>query len=81
MDDLLAVLDAVGSAKTHVLGLWDGAMAAMMFAASNPDRVSSLTLYSASREGDGLRTRAGATTSGTHSCPRSEPAGAPGRTP
>jgi class 3 adenylate cyclase/alpha-beta hydrolase superfamily lysophospholipase len=50
-DDTLAVLDDAGSARTAVLGIWDGCAAAMAFAATYPQRVSSLVLYSASPGG------------------------------
>ncbi len=53
MDDILAVLDAAGSAKTNLLGIWDGCSAAMMFAATHADRVSSLLLYSSAPRGKG----------------------------
>jgi class 3 adenylate cyclase len=53
IDDVLAVLDAAGSVRAHVLAFWDGCLPAMMLAATHSDRVASLTLYSASRRGSG----------------------------
>jgi class 3 adenylate cyclase/alpha-beta hydrolase superfamily lysophospholipase len=48
MDDVRAVMDAVGSERACVLGAADGGPVAMMFAASHPERVSSLILESTS---------------------------------
>jgi len=48
IDDLEIVLDEVGSAKASLLGIWDGCLTSILFAATNPDRVSSLILFSAS---------------------------------
>ena len=45
MDDLRAVLDAVGSERAHVFGESEGGTMAMQFAATYPERVSSLILY------------------------------------
>lgn len=47
VEDLRVVLDAAGSAKTALLGLWDGCLTATLFAATYPERVSSLILFSA----------------------------------
>jgi class 3 adenylate cyclase len=47
VEDLRVVLDAAGSAKTALLGIWDGCLTAILFAASYPERVSSLILFSA----------------------------------
>lgn len=44
-DDLRAVLDAVGSRRTAVLATNDAGAAAMLFAATDPDRVSALVLF------------------------------------
>ena len=46
--DLEIVLDEVGSAKATLLGLWDGCATSVLFAATNPERVASLILFSAS---------------------------------
>ncbi len=46
--DLEIVLDEVGSAKATLLGLWDGCDTSILFAATNPERVASLILFSAS---------------------------------
>jgi class 3 adenylate cyclase/pimeloyl-ACP methyl ester carboxylesterase len=46
--DLEIVLDEVGSAKATLLGLWDGCDTSILFAATNPERVASLILMSAS---------------------------------
>jgi pimeloyl-ACP methyl ester carboxylesterase len=43
--DLAAVLDAVGSARTALFGFSMGGPLSVMFAASHPDRTSSLVLY------------------------------------
>ena len=45
MDDVLAVMDAVGSEKAALLGSLEGGPLAMLFAATHPERVSSLVLY------------------------------------
>jgi len=48
LDDLEVVLDEVGSARTSLLGLWDGCVTSVLFAATHPERVSSLILFTAS---------------------------------
>ena len=45
MEDARAVLDAVGIARTHVLGWSEGGALAVLLAASRPERVESLVLY------------------------------------
>jgi pimeloyl-ACP methyl ester carboxylesterase len=45
MDDLRAVLDAVGSERAAVLGFSEGGSLAMMFAATYPERVQALGLF------------------------------------
>jgi class 3 adenylate cyclase len=45
MGDLLAVLAAVGSERPAVFGISEGGPMSMLFAATHPDRVSSLVLY------------------------------------
>lgn len=45
LDDMLAVLDAVGSRKTALLGIHEAGTVCMMFAATHPDRISHLVLY------------------------------------
>lgn len=45
MDDLRAVLDAVGSERAAVLGFSEGGSLAMLFAASCPERVHALVLF------------------------------------
>lgn len=48
LDDLLAVLDAVGVERGHILGItFEGGALASLFAAMHPDRVRSLILYGA----------------------------------
>lgn len=47
LEDLEAVLDAVGSRRTAVMGASEGGAESMMFAATRPERVSSLVLYAA----------------------------------
>jgi class 3 adenylate cyclase len=44
MDDVRTVMDAVGVEKAALLGTADGGMMAMLFAATHPQRVSSLVL-------------------------------------
>ncbi|HEY6679846.1 MAG TPA: adenylate/guanylate cyclase domain-containing protein [Actinomycetota bacterium] len=46
--DLEVVLDEVGSPKTTLFGLWDGAVTSVLFAATHPERVSSLVLFTVS---------------------------------
>ena len=45
MDDLRAVLDAVGSERAAVLGFSEGGSLAMLFAATYPERVHALVLF------------------------------------
>jgi len=45
MDDLRAVMDAVGSERPALLGIAEAAATCAVFAASNPDRVERLILY------------------------------------
>jgi class 3 adenylate cyclase len=45
MDDLLAVLDAVGSASAAIVGLSQAGPMAIMFAASHPERTRAIVLY------------------------------------
>ena len=45
MDDLLAVMDAVGSERVALVGTLEGGPMAALFAATHPDRVSALVLY------------------------------------
>src|SRR5690349_20040534 len=47
VDDVRAVLDAVGSNRAAVLGQGYGCPIAIMFAATHPERTSKLVLYSA----------------------------------
>src|SRR5262245_34526331 len=44
MDDIRAVMDAVGSRRAALLGQIDGVPIALLFAATYPDRVSALVL-------------------------------------
>src|SRR5512132_926876 len=46
--DIEVVLDEVGSPKTTLFGLWDGAVTCVLFAATHPERVSSLVLFTVS---------------------------------
>lgn len=46
MDDLRAVMDSVGSQVSNIFGVARGSVPAAMFAATYPDRVSTLALYS-----------------------------------
>jgi class 3 adenylate cyclase len=45
MDDLRAVMDAVGSGRPALLGIAEAAATCAVFAASSPDRVERLVLY------------------------------------
>jgi pimeloyl-ACP methyl ester carboxylesterase len=47
VDDLRVVLDAVGSARTAMMGFWEGGAMAALFAATHPDRTRALVLYAA----------------------------------
>ncbi len=47
MDDMLAVLDAVGSERTTLFGVSEGGPLGLLFAATHPQRVSALVLYGA----------------------------------
>lgn len=45
MEDVQAVMQAVGSHQAVIMGVSEGGPAALLFAASHPDRVSGLILY------------------------------------
>jgi pimeloyl-ACP methyl ester carboxylesterase len=45
VDDVLAVLDAVGSRRASILGVSEGGTVAAMFAATYPDRTASVVVY------------------------------------
>jgi pimeloyl-ACP methyl ester carboxylesterase len=45
MDDLGAVMDAAGCERAAIFGISEGGPMSMLFAASHPDRVSSLVVY------------------------------------
>jgi DNA-binding SARP family transcriptional activator/pimeloyl-ACP methyl ester carboxylesterase len=47
VEDIRAVLDAVGSERAALLGVTAGGLIAMLFAATYPDRIRSLVLYGA----------------------------------
>jgi class 3 adenylate cyclase len=51
-DDLGVVLDAAGSTRASLLGLWSGGMTCSVFAATRPERVDRLILYSMNPGGD-----------------------------
>lgn len=56
VDDLRAVLDAAGSREAAIVGHGDGGLVSLLFAASLPDRTSSLVLidsYARLREAEG----------------------------
>jgi class 3 adenylate cyclase/alpha-beta hydrolase superfamily lysophospholipase len=44
-DDLRAVLDSAGSERAALLGVFDGAALAILYASEHPERVSALALY------------------------------------
>jgi class 3 adenylate cyclase len=45
MDDILAVMDAAGMERAALFGVSEGGPAALLFAATHPERVSALALY------------------------------------
>jgi class 3 adenylate cyclase len=45
MDDLRAVLDAVGSRQAAVIAFWEGGPMSILFAATHPERTRGLVLY------------------------------------
>jgi len=45
MDDVRAVMDAVGLERAHLIGASEGGPMSLLFAATYPERVRSLTLY------------------------------------
>jgi pimeloyl-ACP methyl ester carboxylesterase len=47
IDDVRAVMDAVGSERAALIGISEGGPMSAMFAATHPERVSSLVLYGA----------------------------------
>ena len=47
MDDLRAVMDAVGSERAAIFGVVEGAPMALLFAATYPERVAALVMRSA----------------------------------
>jgi class 3 adenylate cyclase len=47
MDDIRAVMDAVGSERAALFGASEGGLLATLFAATHPDRVASLILFGA----------------------------------
>jgi class 3 adenylate cyclase len=47
VDDVRAVMDAAGAGRADLIAIMEGAPMAMLFAASAPERVRSLTLYAA----------------------------------
>jgi class 3 adenylate cyclase len=48
LQDLEVVLDAVGSPRTTLFGIWEGCGTSVLFAATHPERVSALVLFGAS---------------------------------
>ena len=52
MDDLRAVMDAVGSAKAAVFGISEGGPLSALFAATYPERTAALIMYGAYIRGD-----------------------------
>ena len=48
LQDIEVVLDAAGSPRTTLFGIWDGCLTATLFAATRPDRTRSLVLFAAS---------------------------------
>ena len=52
MDDVLAVLDAVGSQQASILGISEGGSLAALFAATHPERTARIILYGTSTHYD-----------------------------
>jgi pimeloyl-ACP methyl ester carboxylesterase len=52
VDDLGAVLDAVGSERASVFGVWSGGQPSSVFAATRPERVDRLILYAMNPGGE-----------------------------
>ncbi len=57
MDDMRAVLDAVGSERAMLFGYSEGGPMCCLFAATYPDRTSALVLYGTLREATRSRRR------------------------
>jgi class 3 adenylate cyclase/pimeloyl-ACP methyl ester carboxylesterase len=51
MDDLTAILDAVGSEKAALFGVSEGAPMSALFAATHPDRTEALVMYGSYAKG------------------------------
>jgi pimeloyl-ACP methyl ester carboxylesterase/class 3 adenylate cyclase len=51
MDDLTAVLDAVGAERAALFGISEGALMCALFAATHPQRTSALVMYGAYAKG------------------------------
>jgi pimeloyl-ACP methyl ester carboxylesterase len=47
MDDVRAVMDAAGSARAALVGISEGGAMSLLFAATHPERTSSLVVYGA----------------------------------
>jgi pimeloyl-ACP methyl ester carboxylesterase/DNA-binding CsgD family transcriptional regulator len=45
VDELTAVLDAVGAGRVALFGVWEGGQMAIAFAAAHPERTAALVLY------------------------------------
>src|SRR4051812_16954268 len=56
IDDMIAVLDAVGSEQVVPFGEGEGSQMSVLFAATHPDRVSRLVLYSPAARGSDVVT-------------------------
>ena len=52
MDDVRAVMDAVGSERANIFGISSGGPMSVLFASTYPDRTSSLVLYGSVVKGD-----------------------------
>jgi len=52
MDDVRAVMDAVGSQRAAVMGISEGGVMAALFAATYPERTSALILYGSQETGN-----------------------------
>jgi pimeloyl-ACP methyl ester carboxylesterase len=56
MDDVRAVMDAVGSTRAALFGFSEGAAMSMLFAATYPERTTALALYGAFAQNPSAKT-------------------------
>ena len=75
MDDVRAVMDAVGSERAALIGSWDGAAIAALFAATHPERRPPSFSTVLSFAGDGRPTTRGEAETSPTASPRLRPTG------